>query len=164
MKKLYTKLILGAALFSLSLTGCSDILNEQPRSSYVPTFFKSETGVMGGLTAMYAHLRQFYGQYYYAACQMPTDEYTFAWSADNNFKDIDLTEGVGNYAANTVRSDALWNAAFPNINTASGVIENGAEAGVSDALIAEARFFRAFDYFQLVQTFGGVPLDLGSRD
>ena len=164
MKKLYTKLILGAALFSLSLTGCSDILNEQPRSSYDPTFFKTETGVMGGLTAMYAHLRQFYGQYYYAACQMPTDEYTFAWSADNNFKDIDLTEGVGNYAANTVRSDALWNAAFPNINTASGVIENGAEAGVSDALIAEARFFRAFDYFQLVQTFGGVPLDLGSGE
>jgi hypothetical protein len=164
MKELYIKTIIGTALFSLFFAGCSNILDEQPRSSYDPTFFKTETGVMGGLTAMYAHLRQFYGQYYYAACQMPTDEYTFAWSADNNFKDIDLTEGVGNYAANTVRSDALWNAAFPNINTASGVIENGAEAGVSDALIAEARFFRAFDYFQLVQTFGGVPLDLGSGE
>ncbi|MDR0431564.1 MAG: RagB/SusD family nutrient uptake outer membrane protein [Tannerellaceae bacterium] len=158
------KSIAGAVLSSLFLMGCSGILDEQPRSSYDPTFFKTEEGVMGGLTSMYAHLRQFYGQYYYAACQQPTDEYTFAWSADNNFKDIDLTEGVGNYAANTVRSDALWNAVFSNINTASGVIENGTEAGVTDALIAEARFFRAFDYFQLVQTFGGVPLDLGSGE
>ncbi|MDR1623997.1 MAG: RagB/SusD family nutrient uptake outer membrane protein [Tannerellaceae bacterium] len=164
MKNLYMRSIMGTALFSLFLTGCSDILDEQPRSTYDPTFFKTETGVMGGLTSMYAHLRQFYGQYYYAACEQPTDEYTFAWSADNNFKDIDLTEGVGNYAANTVRSDALWNAVFSNINTASGVVENGAEAGVADALIAEARFFRAFDYFQLVQTFGGVPLDLGSGE
>jgi len=119
---------------------------------------------MGGLTAMYAHLRQFYGQYYYVACEQPTDEYTFAWSADNNFKDADLTPGVGNYASNTVRSDALWNAVYSNINTASGVIENATEAGISEALISEARFFRAFDYFQLVQTFGGVPLDLGAGE
>ncbi len=164
MKKLYTKLFMGTVLFSLFLTGCSDILDEQPRSTYDPNFFKTETGVMGGLNSMYAHLRQFYGQYYYTACQMPTDEYTFAWSADNNFKDIDLTEGVGNYAANTVRSDALWNAAYSNINTASGVLENGSLLGMSDVLLAEANFFRAFDYFQLVQTFGGVPLDLGSGE
>jgi hypothetical protein len=158
------KIITGIILFSVFFTGCSDILDEQPRSEYDPSFFKTETGVMGGLTAMYAHLRQFYGQYYYAACQMPTDEYTFAWSADNNFKDIDLTEGVGNYAPNTVRSDALWNAVFSNINTANGIIENASDAGISDVLVAEARFFRAFDYFQLVQTFGGVPLDLGAGE
>src|SRR5690606_30175423 len=35
---------------------------------------------------------------------------------------------------------------------------------IPEALIAEARFFRAFDYFMLVQTFGGVPLDLGSGE
>jgi hypothetical protein len=59
----------------------------------------------------------------------------------------------------------LWTTAFPNINTASGIIENAAVVGtISDALVAEARFFRAFDYFLLVQTFGGVPLDLGSGE
>jgi hypothetical protein len=59
----------------------------------------------------------------------------------------------------------LWTAAFPNINTASGIIENAASVGtISAALVAEARFFRAFDYFLLVQTFGGVPLDLGSGE
>ena len=39
-----------------------------------------------------------------------------------------------------------------------------AAGSLSEALISEARFFRAFDYFQLVQTFGGVPLDLGSGE
>ncbi len=48
-----------------------------------------------------------------------------------------------------------------NINTANGVIENGAEVGVNESLVSEARFFRAFDYFLLVQTFGGVPLTWG---
>ena len=164
MKKLYKKIILSMTLFSLLFTGCTHVLDEQPRSKYDPTFFKTETGVMGGLTSMYAHLRQIYGRYYFLALQQPTDEYTFGWSADNNYKDIDLTSGVGNYAPNTLRSDALWNAAYSNINTASGIIENGSAVGVSDALIAEARFFRAFDYFQLVQQFGGVALDLGAGE
>lgn len=31
-------------------------------------------------------------------------------------------------------------------------------------LLPKLVFFRAFDYFQLVQTFGGVPLDLGSGE
>ena len=32
------------------------------------------------------------------------------------------------------------------------------------ALLAEAYFFRAFDYFILVQTYGGVALDLGAGE
>lgn len=118
----------------------------------------------GGVTSMYAHLRYIYGQaYYYNSCLTGTDEATWGWSADGNFKDADLS-GVGNLTATTCRSDALWGTAFSNINTANGVIENGAEVGVNESLVSEARFFRAFDYFLLVQTFGGVPLDLGSGE
>ncbi len=70
--------------------------------------------------------------------------------------------GQGDISSQTSRSDVLWNNSFGAINTASGVIQNGSAAGVSPSLVAEARFFRAFYYFQLVQTFGGVPLDLGA--
>lgn len=66
--------------------------------------------------------------------------------------------------ASSSRSDVLWGTAFSNINTANGVIENGSKVGVSDALLAEAHFFRGMDYFLLVQTFGGVPLDLGAGE
>lgn len=166
MKPIFSKIrVLGTAALALFLTAsCSDILDEQPRSSYDPTFFKTEKGVEGGVTSMYAHLRYIYGQaYYYNSCLTGTDEATWGWSADGNFKDADLS-GVGNLTATTCRSDALWGTAFSDINTANGVIENGAEVGVNESLVSEARFFRAFDYFLLVQTFGGVPLDLGSGE
>ena len=166
MKPIFSKIrVLGTAALALFLTAsCSDILDEQPRSSYDPTFFKTEKGVEGGVTSMYAHLRYIYGQaYYYNSCLTGTDEATWGWSADGNFKDADLS-GAGNLTATTCRSDALWGTAFSNINTANGVIENGAEVGVNESLVSEARFFRAFDYFLLVQTFGGVPLDLGSGE
>lgn len=166
MKPIFSKIrVLGTAALALFLTAsCSDILDELPRSSYDPTFFKTEKGVEGGVTSMYAHLRYIYGQaYYYNSCLTGTDEATWGWSADGNFKDADLS-GVGNLTATTCRSDALWGTAFSNINTANGVIENGAEVGVNESLVSEARFFRAFDYFLLVQTFGGVPLDLGSGE
>ena len=135
-----------ASVGLLMLASCSDILDEQPRTKYDPSFFGTEQGIEGGLTALYAHLRDTYGH-----------------DADGNFKDADLS-GVGQLTSETSRSDALWGNAFTYINTASGIIENGTAAGTDEALIAEARFFRAYDYFRLVQTFGGVPLDLGAGE
>src|SRR5664280_590951 len=165
MKHIHIKPFIGTAVLVLFMVACTKILDEQPRSIYEPGFFKTEKGVNGGLTAMYAHLRYLYGQaYYYNSLETGTDEATWAQSADQNFKDMDLS-GVGSITPLSSRSDVLWTTAFPNINTASGIIENAAAVGtISDALVAEARFFRAFDYFLLVQTFGGVPLDLGSGE
>lgn len=156
---------MGAALLSMIVACSNDILDEQPRSSFDPSFFKTEKGVEGGLTSMYAHLRRIYGQaYYYNSLETGTDEVTYAASADANFKDMDYS-GAGSLTASSSRSDVIWNEAYPNINTASGVIENAEEVeAIPASWIAEARFFRAFDYFQLVQTFGGVPLDLGAGE
>ncbi|MBF9252576.1 RagB/SusD family nutrient uptake outer membrane protein [Pontibacter sp. 172403-2] len=166
MKRIHKKTFIGTALLmSLFLGSCEDILEEQPRSIYTPEFFKTERGVLGGITSMYAHLRYIYGQaYYYNATETGTDEATYAQSADQNFLVMDLS-GQGEITSTTSRADVLWGISFSNINTANGIIENAAAVGtISDALIAEARFFRAFDYFNLVQTFGGVPLDLGSGE
>jgi hypothetical protein len=164
MKYIQIKPVVLSVLFMLVLSACKKILEEQPRSIYTPGFFKTEKGVQGGITSMYAHLRYIYGQpYYYNSLETGTDEYTYGQSADGNFKDMDMS-GVGSITPSTSRSDNLWGVAFSNINTASGVIENAQAVGISASLVAEARFFRAFDYFMLVQTFGGVPLDLGAGE
>lgn len=164
MKNINFKNILGTVVLALLTFSCSNsILDETPRTDYTPDFFKTEEGIQGGLTSLYAHTRYFYGQYYYMVCESGTDEYTFAQNSNGNSIDPDLTIGSSsNLNASTSRGDALWNAVYSNINTASGIIENAAAAGKSESLISEARFWRAFDYFMLVQTFGGVPLDLGS--
>ena len=143
---------------------CSDVLDEQPRSNFDPSFFTTKTGIEGGLTSLYAHLRYFYGNgYCLNSVETGTDEYTYAQSADGNFKDADLS-GVGQMSPTNSIAGSLWGTAFANINTCNGIIENGAAAGIDDALLAEAYFFRAFDYFLLVQTYGGVPLDLGAGE
>jgi hypothetical protein len=163
MKQKLIKTIIGTALLMLFLVACTDILDEQPRSIFEPGFFKTEQGVNGGLTSLYAHLRYIYGNaYYYNSGVTGTDEATYAQSADANFKVMDVS-GQGNITSSvTGGSNTLWDNAFPAINTASGIIENATAVGLSASLIAEARFFRAFDYFMLVQTYGGVPLDMGA--
>ncbi|MGV8827247.1 MAG: RagB/SusD family nutrient uptake outer membrane protein [Breznakibacter sp.] len=165
MKQKYLKAFIGTTLMIWSLGACTDILEEQPRSIYEPAYFKTENGIKGMVNSLYAHLRYIYGQaYYYNTCLTGTDEATYAQSADGNFKDMDLS-GVGEITPTSSRTDAIWGAAFTNINTANGIIDNAAAVGtITDDLIAEAHFFRAFDYFLLAQTFGGVPLDLGSGE
>lgn len=163
MKKITHIITIVAA--AMSLVSCNKVLEEQPRTFFEPGFFQTEAGVKGGITALYASLRYVYGQaYYYNINTTGTDEATYGQSADGNFKDADLS-GVGSLNPSSSRSDALWGMAYTYINTASGIIENAEQVGTIPAsLVAEAKFFRAFYYFQLVQTFGGVPLDLGSGE
>ena len=142
MKTKSIKYILAAGLvccgLSTTMTSCNSVLDEQPRSNFDPSFFNTKAGIEGGLTSLYAHLRYFYGNgYYLNTLETGTDEYTYAQSADGNFKDADLT-GVGSVTPTSTVAGGAWG--------------------------AEAYFFRAFDYFILVQTYGGVPLDLGAGE
>lgn len=154
--------ILKVAVFAFLLTGCSDLLDENPRKEFTPEFFETKDGVIGGVNGMYANMRYTYGNgYFLNAYETGTDEYTYGHGADGNFKSLDMTN-AGPLNSSTSRSDVLWNNVYSSINTSNGVIEKGSAVGVDASVIAEARFFRAFNYFLLVQTFGGVPLDLGS--
>ena len=152
-------------MLGLALSGCADILDETPRSKYTPEFFKTADGVRGGITALYGNLRIIWGDgYWLNAMETGTDEYTYGHGGDQNYLVMDMS-GQGNLTPESSRSDRLWNSAYSDINTANGILENGANVeGISESLLAEANFFRAFDYFCLVQTFGGVPLDLGAGD
>lgn len=163
MKKI-AKIALRIAGIAVLASSCSKVLDEQPKTIYTPDFFTTQMGVEGGLTALYAQLRYLYGNaYYYNILTTGTDEATYGASADGNFKSADLS-GAEALLPNNANSQNLWGQAFTYINTASGIIENAENVGLDKSMIAEARFFRAFDYFQLVQTFGGVPLDLGAGE
>jgi starch-binding outer membrane protein, SusD/RagB family len=55
-----------------------------------------------------------------------------------------------------------WNDRYDEIFTANNILEKGGQAKVTDAIrnryFAEARFFRAYAYAQLVTLYGDVPL------
>jgi len=174
MKSKYIKSLIGTALVSIFLMGCSsDLLTENPRNFFTPAYFQTKAGVQGGVTSLYSNLRNLYGQaYYYNACETGTDEATWGASADGNFTSMDYS-GAATFNSATSPISILWSTVYSNINTANGIIENAllvntSKKGTSDtiqaSLIAEANFMRAFDYFMLVQRYGGVPLDLGSGE
>ncbi len=160
LSNIYTK---GIVLLIIVFTGCTDVLEEQPRTILTPGFFETGKGLQAGLTAAYAQFR-----YYYASEQgmnmtvYGTDEYAQAQQVNNPPLAIysGITPDDGNLGA-------AWGRAYPAINTCNGIIQIG--PGATDLLeeekkqlIAEAKFIRANWYFVLVRTFGGVTLDLGS--
>lgn len=152
------KKIAGLTLAVVAAGSCTNLLDEVPRSTFTPDFFTTETGVQGGLTALYSHLRDLYGGSNYIERGVNgTDELTWGESG-SGFAIMDMT-GSELLSSNSA-ANGIWG--FSYINTANGIIKNAASVGLSDALVAEARFFRAYEYFYMVQAFGGVPLDLGS--
>lgn len=162
--KTIKKLALIATIALVSVS-CSKVLEETPRTLFVPGFFSTEAGVEGGINQMYMHLKNMYASGNMVNQMLPgTDEFTWGNSAEGGHKIADMGEGNEPWTASNSPASGTWGTAFSNINTANGVIENGEANGVSSALLAEVRFFRAFDYFMLVRLFGGVPLDLGSGE
>lgn len=157
MKKIFFS-ILSTALF---LSACTDILDEQPRSKMTPEFFNTEAGIKAGLSSVYSQLRWIYGPVGMMYLTVGgTDEATWGDNKDGYGLDLDaynITSGNGGLPT-------IWNNTFPAINTCNGILEKGEAAGIETSLLAEAKFFRGFNYFLLVQTFGGVPLDLGGGE
>ena len=157
------KRLAGVAIALVTAASCTSLLDEVPRTSFTPDFFKTEAGVNGGLTALYSHLRDLYGGSNYLERGVDgTDELTWGESGGGGFQIMDMAGFGGDLLSSNSAANGLWG--FSYINTANGIIKNAAEVGLSDALIAEARFFRAYEYFYMVQAFGGVPLDLGSGE
>lgn len=164
MKNFNKKLVVGAILASMTFAGCNNILEEEPRGIYTPNDFNTEQGIQQGVTALYRQMRLLYGNGYWMSANVNgTDEATYAQQADANFKEMDFSS-AGQLNTSTFPASMVWGAVFPYINTANGIIQNGSSVGIAESLVSEARFFRSFYYFLLVQTYGGVPLDLGSGD
>ncbi len=163
MKQHIFNILIGTVL--LSLMSCSDLLDEQPRSTLTPDLFKTTDGLQAGLTAAYNGLRYISGtEATMNGTLLGTDEITSA--ASGGSKELDMTPDNGGTGINSATTgiNVFWIYPFSYINTCNGIIEFGTETGLNEEIIAEAYFLRAYYYFKMVQMFGGVPLDLGSGE
>jgi hypothetical protein len=161
MKRFTINILLGMSL--ILLASCSDLLKEQPRSSLTPELFQTSDGLKFGLTAAYDGLRYISGtEPTMCSTVLGTDEFTSA--ASGGTKELDMTPNNGGTGINSATGsiNVFWQYPFSFINTCNGIIEYGTAAGLDQGLIAEAYFLRGYYYFNMVQMFGGVPLDLGS--
>ncbi|UHG94424.1 RagB/SusD family nutrient uptake outer membrane protein [Spirosoma oryzicola] len=154
MKAIKVGVVLG--LTAILSTGCEKILQENPQSQIVPSYFNSPSGVLGGIAGVYNDIRGQWGtEGFTVEMQAGTDEFLQGASSG----------GVPPYTYNGLNSSnfgSAWGVAFQDINTLNGVLKYGQTIDLPEATrkqyLAQAKFLRGFWYFYLVQTWGDVPL------
>lgn len=151
MKKIYMIAVLALGMF----TECADFLDQDNRSS-VPAndFYKTTAGFESLTNSAYSTLRSIYNMQPLIFCA-GTDLY-----GDGKTQGV-----VMNYYKSLLPSESnilnFYTRCYHGIQLANSVIYYGditEESQVRAQYVDEARFIRAFYYFQLVQQFGAIPL------
>ncbi len=140
------KYILSTCLLFLGITACE--VERLPETSISDaTFWRSETDLIAATNYLYTFIPAF-----------NTDD---VWSDDA----IGLTSNAISDGSRLAPStDGTYNNSYVLIRAANNIIEKGPKAAsttsaaVIDRYIAEARFFRAWGYYNLVSRYGDVPL------
>ena len=152
MKKLILKSVYAAGLVCGALTFASCELDRMPETTLADNnFWQSEVDMRGACNKLYVDLPGF-------SHDQRADD--IIGTAANNVSS-------GNWNVPATSSD--WTDPYKKIAVANNIIEKGnASSGLSEAQkkrwTAEARFFRAYHYFDLVKKYGDVPLILKAFD
>lgn len=167
------KRIIYYSLLTLSFLGmnsCDEFLKEDPRSQIsIDQFYKTPSDATSAVNNLY---RTGFPSFYNAgsAYMGPTimDGGYISGLFDNQYKGQEkFVQDSQNLAIDPVVDNgsllAIWQNCYVAIGRANNAIKYiPTTPGLTDAdknkLLAEARFFRALNYFHLVKMFGGVPL------
>ena len=158
MKKLILFLITifaGTSFFS-----CTEDLELEPTSIIsVSSFWKTEDDVKGGLYGMYARFRH------------EIREDLFLWGGSRgelNSYGLQASEGFERYFENTldpIFAGPTWKDLYTVLHDANSLLINVPDIEFRDekeknSVLAQAHAMRAYLYFIMVRTWGGVPLVL----
>jgi hypothetical protein len=168
MKKILKYILLSVLV--VNLISCEDFLDEKPVSSIaVDEFFKTRTDAISSVNSLY---RSGFPSLYNAgsAYMGPTIMYGGYLSGlfDNQYKGQErFVQDAQNLNINPIADNdylrSPWQNCYIAISRANMAIKYiPTTPGLSEAevkkYVAEAKFFRALNYFQLVKLFGKVPL------
>ena len=136
----------------LLVSGCEKVLQESPKQIAEENFYNTEEEVIAAVNAIYPPLRKDLMANYIATLECQSDWMygRGSWAPLSEYQGLD--------DVNITRVQGFWDGFYLTIRNANLVILNAAEKEEFDVYVAEAKFLRAFAYFQLVQNWGGVPL------
>ncbi|GAA4729151.1 RagB/SusD family nutrient uptake outer membrane protein [Flavisolibacter ginsenosidimutans] len=148
----------GLLALLLGFTACKKELEEHPKSIAVETFYNTATEVETAVNAIYPPLRSTNIMGSYLSELEPYVDYG---DARGSFAVLNDFQGLN--ATHISRTDQAWSSFYLSIRNANLVIANapnGKDISQADVkkYIAEAKFLRAFNYFHLVRSWGGVPI------
>lgn len=124
-------------------------------------YFKTASELMSGTNAIYATVRgvSLVAREWYFLHDLRSDEVAAGGSQ------LEVPRGQilnGNTDPTNSVMNAVWNGLYMVIHRANTVIENGPNvsdnAALRDQAVGEAKFLRAWAYFELVSMWGGIPI------
>ena len=169
--KSMTKVLFVAALLSvLALAACdmTDLEEYNPSGVTDETVFTTPEGFESLVNAAYSYSRWWYGKEEgYAFSEMGTD----LWLSGNGDENVPLTSYQDLTGAVDVINGGgvdditgMWKHLYTAVNLINAGLERIEEAGLSDEMQtlreAELRYLRAFYYWHIVETWGGVHFTL----
>lgn len=163
MKKFITYItvaIFAAAAFS----GCDDFLNEEMTNDYnSQTFYRSEANALRAVNGAYnAIMFHSANNYIWIFGDVASDD-SQKGGASGDLADADAIDDFTATADNGILNN-YWAFVYEGISRANNVIAHvpsiDMNAATRSRIVGEAKFIRAYSYFNLVNIWGEVPLRL----
>ena len=141
MKSIINRIFIASAL-TFSLSACSDFLNKEPLSQ--------------GTEAIVFKTPEHFEQAAYYLYDL------YGWDYNAMDRNLDIS-GLGSNGGGTApESSGSWGGPYGQIRDCNILLEKAEEyAGDKNAIshaVGTAHFFRAWQYFKLLKTYGGVPI------
>lgn len=158
--------------FAFGFNSCADFLEERPKENMdLGQFYKTASHARSGINGLYnSGLITFYDAGVYNGANIAWGPY-LSGLYDNEYKGqeviVEYSQALTISQSNIANQmNSLWAncyAAIARANTALKYVPGiedptGFAEGEKDRLLAQAKFFRAFNYFHLVKSYGDVPL------
>jgi hypothetical protein len=167
LKKSLRRVTLGALLLVPALTliqACTN-LTEVPKDALTPdNAFKTDLEIVAGVASVYANLRGVLWGYYNLS-ELSTDEQLVPtrgndWYDNGRWLEIHRQQWTENSGSALDDINGTWNNLFAGVAKANLMIEvmNKSSSASKAQTIAELRTLRAWNYYMLMDFFGGVPL------
>ncbi len=163
MKAKYIVLMAG-----LSLCACKDFLEEVPTAQITSTnFYRTDKDMVEAVNSVYAQITTSWQERLHMFGDLRADHIKVGPQASNAARllPFDL------FTYDNLNSDILntWSNLYTAVNNANVVIANVPQApaateAIKNRVVAEARFLRAYAYYNLVRLWGAVPLKLTPTD
>lgn len=151
------------ALLAISTVSCSDFLDVKPEGE-LPSgeFYTNSTHAVQAINSIYAHQRSW-------------GMVAFSWlmyqsiPSDNAIKgsavgDATFINNFDQFRVNPSSDDGYWGARYEGINLCNQALDHipaiNMDETLKNRLLGEAKFGRAFYYFDLVRAFGAIPMPL----
>ncbi len=162
MKKNYKGLVTVAVIAMITIFSCDKNLNKtNPNAVTVDAYFNTSAQLLNATNSIYStlHSPSLVGREWFFLHDLRSDEV----SAGGGQLEVPRAQILnGSVDPTNPVMNSVWNALYTMIHRANTVTDNATHVTDNDALknrcVGEAKFLRAWAYFELVTMWGGVPV------